>query len=84
MSAEYTYSEEPYNEEPTPMEVLEFHTSVKYHHPWHLQCMGQSPYLSALDGMPVQHFWEKYSVKALYLKSVRNQQFLTWMGIPPM
>ena len=29
--------------------------------------------LSAFDGRLVQHFWEKYSVKALYLKSVRHE-----------
>ena len=66
------------------MEVPEFHMSVKYYQPWHLQCMGWSPYLSALDGRPVQCFWERYGVKALYVKSVRHEQSLAWMEIPPM
>ena len=42
--------------------------------------MGQSSHLSALGGRLVQCFWEKYSIKALYLKSVWHEQFFSMGG----
>ena len=75
------------NEEPTPMEILEFCTMAQSHPSWCLPYVSWPVHLPAHHVMPLHCICGEYSMKTLYSnhhRSARHKQFLELMGIPSM